>query len=202
MQLLPKSTLNIVAARGAWFFCAAALLSCAASSFAQTGAPPTVVSPTQTAAAAPALAARPGELKIGFVNSAKLLRESAPAQRAFKKLEREFATRYAEIERLAKRFRDASAAYEKEQVTITEAERRNRQRELETLSRDLQRAQSDLRDAEKLRQNEEVAVLEERMEKVIFKIAETERFDLILQGAVYASPRIDITDRVLKALAD
>jgi outer membrane protein len=157
----------------------------------------------QATAAAPAAAARPsGELKIGFVNTEKLLRESAPAQRAFKKLEREFATRQAEVDRLAKRFQDASNAYEKDQLSMSENDRRNKQRELEVLSRDVQRAQRGLREDENLRKNEEIAALQERAQKAIQKIAETERFDLILQEAVYVHARIDITDRVLKALAD
>ncbi len=160
----------------------------------------------QTGAANPATSqsssARSGELKIGFVNTEKLLRESAPAQRAFKKLEREFATRQAEVEKIAKRFRDASAAYEKEQLAMSEADRRNKQRELEVLSRDVQRAQRELREDENLRRNEELAALQDRAQKAIQKIAEAERYDLILQEAVYANTRIDITDRVLKALAD
>lgn len=152
-------------------------------------------------ATAPALSRLP-ELKIGLVNTEKLLRESAPAQRAFKKLEREFAARQAEVERVAKKFRDTSAAFEKEQLTLNDADRRNKQRELEVMSRDLQRAQRELREDENLRRNEELAGLQERLQKAIQLIAETEKYDLILQEAVYVSNRIDITDRVLKALAD
>ncbi len=171
--------------------------------FAMSGAVTTVSAQGAAAATAPAAAVRPsGELKIGFVNTEKLLRESAPAQRAFKKLEREFATRQAEVDRLAKRFQDASNAYEKEQLSMSENDRRNKQRELEVLSRDVQRAQRGLREDENLRKNEEIAALQERAQKAIQKIAETERFDLILQEAVYVHARIDITDRVLKALAD
>ena len=153
---------------------------------------------TGTAGAVP----RAAELKIGLVNTEKLLRESAPAQRAFKKLEREFATRQAEVERVAKKFRDSSTAFEKEQLTLSDADRRTKQRDLEVLNRDLQRAQRELREDENLRRNEELAGLQERLQKAIQQIAETEKFDLILQEAVYVSSRIDITDRVLKALAD
>jgi outer membrane protein len=151
---------------------------------------------------APSVAVRPAELKIGLVNTEKLLRESAPAQRAFKKLEREFAARQADVERIAKKFRDLSAAFEKEQLTLNDVDRRNKQRELEVMSRDLQRAQRELREDENLRRNEELAGLQERLQRTIQQIAESEKFDLILQEAVYVSNRIDITDRVLKALAD
>lgn len=147
-------------------------------------------------------ASRGSELKIGFVNTAKLLRESTLAQRATKKLEREFATRQAEVEKLAKRFRDASSAFDKDSLGMSDDARRTRQRELETMSRDLQRAQRELREDENLRMNEEVAALQERAQRVIQRIAETEKFDLILQDAVYVHPRIDITERVLKALAE
>ena len=147
-------------------------------------------------------ALRSGDLKIGLVNTEKLLRESAPAQRAFKKLEREFATRQSDVDRVAKRFRDMSAAFEKEQLSLNEADRRNKQRELEVLNRDMLRAQRELREDENLRRNVELAGLQERLQKAIQVIAEAEKFDLILQEAVYVSPRIDITERVLKALAD
>lgn len=146
--------------------------------------------------------ARIGDLKIGFVNTEKLLRESVPAQRALKKLEREFATRQAEVEKLAKRFRDATAAFDREQLAMSDETRRTRQRELEGLSRDLQRAQRELREDENLRKNEELTQLQERAQRAIERIAAAEKFDLILQEAVYFNSRIDITDRVLKALAE
>lgn len=145
---------------------------------------------------------RTSDLKIGFVNTEKLLRESAPAQRAFKKLEREFATRQSDIDRLTKKFRDASAAFERDQLSLADADRRNKQRELEVLNRDLLRAQRELREDENLRRNEELAALKDRAEKAIQQIAEADKYDLILQEAVFVNPRLDITDRVLKALAD
>lgn len=176
-----------------------AAMLCASSVPAQTLP---AANPNPNPVAAASAPARTGELKIGFVNTDKLRRESAPAQRAFKKLEREFATRQAEVEKLAKRLRDTSAAYEKEQLAMSEADRRNKERELEVLRRDVQRAQRELREDENLRLNEELAALQDRAQKAIQKIAEAERFDLILQEAVYVHPRIDITDRVLKALAE
>ena len=135
---------------------ALALLANAGAVCAQSGVVPTPRSP---------------ELKIGLVNTEKLLRESAPAQRAFKKLEREFAARQADVERIAKKFRDFSAAFEKEQLTLNDVDRRNKQRELEVMSRDLQRAQRELREDENLRRNEELAGLQERLQKTIQQIA-------------------------------
>ncbi len=185
------NALRAIVARSAALLCASVL---ALPFFVNAQAP--------AAASAPAGGARLGDLKIGFVNTEKLLRESVPAQRALKKLEREFATRQAEVEKLAKRFRDATAAFDKDQLSISDEARRTRQRELEVLSRDVQRAQRELREDENLRKNEELTQLQERAQRAIEKIAAAEKFDLILQEAVFFHPRIDITDRVLRALAE
>jgi outer membrane protein len=154
--------------------------------------------------AAKAEATRPaGEYKVGFVNTERLFRDAAPAKRAQQKLEREFAARDAEIQKLAKQVRDLQTQLEKDGATMAEAERRNKERDLANLSRDLQRAQREFREDLNLRRNEELASVQERANKVILQMAEAEKFDLILQDpVVFASPRIDITDKVIKALAD
>jgi outer membrane protein len=142
-------------------------------------------------------------IKIGFVNTERLFREAAPAKRAQAKLEKEFATRDAEVQKLTKQVRDLQANLDKDGATMAETERRNKERDLANLSRDLQRAQREFREDLNLRRNEELAQLQERANKVIQQIAEGEKFDLILQDpVVYASQRIDITDKVIKALAD
>jgi len=143
------------------------------------------------------------EYKIGFVNTERLFREATPAKRAQQKIEKEFATRDAEIQKLAKQVRDLQAALDKDGATMAEAERRNKERDLANQSRDLQRMQREFREDLNLRRNEELAGIQERANKVIQQIAESEKFDLILQDpVVYASQRIDITDKVIKALAD
>jgi len=147
--------------------------------------------------------AQAADYKIGFVNTERLFRDAAPAKRAQQKLEREFAARDAEIQKLAKQVRDLQALLEKDGVTMAEAERRNRERDLANQSRDLQRSQREFREDLNLRRNEELASVQERANKVIIQIAEAEKFDLIIQDpVVYASPKIDITDKVIKALAD
>ena len=141
--------------------------------------------------------------KIGFVNTEKLFREAAPAKRAQAKLEREFAARDAEVQKLTKQVRDLQSSLDKDGATMPENDRRTKERDLANLSRDLQRAQREFREDLNLRRNEELAALQERANKVIQQIAESEKFDLILQDpVVYASQRIDITDKVTKALAD
>ena len=150
----------------------------------------------------PALA-QGSDYKIGFVNSERLFRDATPAKRAQQKLEKEFAGRDAEIQKLAKQVRDLQAALEKDGVTMAETERRNKERDLANMSRDLQRGQREFREDLNLRRNEELSAVQERANKVINQIAIDEKFDLIIQDPViYASQRIDITDRVIKALAD
>jgi outer membrane protein len=143
------------------------------------------------------------EYKIGFVNTERLFREATPAKRAQAKIEKEFATRDAEIQKLVKQVRDLQAALDKDGATMAETERRNKERDLANQSRDLQRMQREFREDLNLRRNEELAGIQERANKVIQQIAESDKFDLILQDpVVYASQRIDITDKVIKALAD
>ena len=143
------------------------------------------------------------DYKIGFVNTERLFREAAPAKRAQQKLEREFATRDAEIQKLSKQVRDLQAVLDKDGATMPENDRRNKERDLANFSRDLQRAQREFREDVNLRRNEELAGFQERANKVILQIAEADKFDLILQDpVVYASQRIDITEKVIKALAD
>jgi outer membrane protein len=136
------------------------------------------------------------------VNTERVFRESAPAVKASKKLEKEFATRDQEIQKMAKQFRDLQAHLEKENVTMSETDRRNKERDLANLNRDLQRAQREFREDLNLRQNEERAAFQERVNRAIAEMAEKEKFDLILQEAVYVSGRVDITDKVLRTLAD
>ena len=143
------------------------------------------------------------EYKLGFVNSERLFREAAPAKRAQQKLEKEFAQRDADIQKMTKQARDLQTSLEKDSVTMSENDRRNKERDLANLTRDLQRAQREFREDLNLRRNEELANVQERANRVIQQIAEAEKFDLIVQEPIiYASPRIDITDKVIKALAD
>ena len=143
------------------------------------------------------------DLKIGFVSTERVLRESAPAVRAQKKLEREFEKREADLKKMDRQIRDLQAILDRDAATMAESERNNKVRELSNLSRDFQRSERSFRDDVNIRRNEELASLQERADKIIKQIADVEKFDLILQEpVVWASPRIDITDRVIKLLAD
>lgn len=143
------------------------------------------------------------ETKIGFVNTERLFREAAPAKRAQQRLEKEFSARDAEQQKLAKQVRDLQTLLDRDGATMGESERRNKERDLANLTRDFQRMQRENREDLNIRRNEELAAVQERANKVIQQIAEAEKFDLIIQDpVVYASPRIDITEKVIKALAD
>jgi len=143
------------------------------------------------------------DYKIGFVNTERLFREAAPAKRAQQKLEKEFAARDADLQKLSKQVRDLQALLDKDGATMGEAERRNKERDLANQMRDLTRMQREIREDLNLRRNEELASVQERANKVIQQIAEAEKFDLIIQDpVVFASQRIDITEKVIKALAD
>ena len=142
------------------------------------------------------------QMKIGFVNTERVFREAAPAKRAQQVLEREFSARNAELGRIEKQGRDMQTELEKENVTMPEATRREKERQLADISRNFQRMQREIREDLNLRRNEELARVQERATRIINQIAEQEKFDLIIQEAVFASSRIDITDKVIKALAD
>ncbi len=145
--------------------------------------------------------AQSNEIKIGVVFVARILRESAPAKRAQQKLEKEFQARDQEIQKLTRQGKELQTVREKESVTRSESDRRSREAELGRVSRDLQRLQREFREDFNVRRNEEFQGIIERANKVVQEIAEKEKYDLILQDAVvYRSPRVDITDKVLKVL--
>jgi outer membrane protein len=140
------------------------------------------------------------ELKIGYVNSDRVLRDAVPAKAAQAKLEAEFSKREKDLSELAGRLKAASEKLDKESPTLSESERTRRQRELVDQDRDLQRRRREFQEDLSQRKNEELATVVERTNRVIKQIFETEKYDLILQEAVFWSPKVDITDKVIKAL--
>lgn len=142
------------------------------------------------------------EGKIGFVNSQKILNDAPQAARAKKKIEKDFEKRDQDLQRIAKQLQGMQENLDKNAVTMAESERRTKEREFGDLNRDFQRKQREFREDLSQRQNEEMAAIFERVNKIIKQIAETEKYDIIFQEAVYANPRIDITDKVIKALGD
>ncbi|MDE2395531.1 MAG: OmpH family outer membrane protein [Burkholderiales bacterium] len=146
----------------------------------------------------PAVSAQ--ELKIGYVNSERVLREAAPAKAAQAKLEAEFSKRERELTDEGARLKAAADKLDKDSPALSEAERNRRQRELVEGDRDLQRKRREFQEDLNQRRNEELAGVVERANRVIKQIFDQEHYDVILQEVVFASPRVDITDKVIKAL--
>ena len=140
--------------------------------------------------------------KIGFVNSDRVMREAGPALRAQQRLEKEFEKRDQELQRLGRELQVMQEELERDSLTLGEAERRNKERGFNDLNRDFQRKQREFREDLNQRRNEELASVLDRANLVIKQIAEADKYDLILQEAVYFSPRIDITGKVIKALGE
>jgi len=159
----------------------------------------TVLAAAMLGVAAPSALA---ESRLGFVNSDRVMREAAPAVRAQQRLEKEFEKRDQELQRLGKELQALQEDLERNGVTMAEADRRNKERSFNDLNRDFQRKQREFREDLNQRRNEELASVLDRANRAVKQIAEAEKYDVILQEAVYASPRIDITDKVIKALAD
>lgn len=152
------------------------------------------------AAATATAAAGAQELKIGYVNSDRVLREAAPAKAAQAKLETEVRKREKELGDMDTRLKAAADKLEKDAPTLAEAERNRRQRELVDQDREIQRKKREFQEDINQRKNEELGQVVERANRVIKQIFESEKYDLILQEAVFAGPRADITDKVIKAL--
>lgn len=142
------------------------------------------------------------DTKIGFVNSDRVMREAVPAVKAQKRLEKEFAQRDQDLQKMAKDVQTMQESLERNGVTMSDSDRRAKERELSDATRDFQRRQREFREDLNQRRNEELAQVLDRANKAVKEIAEAEKFDIIFQDAVYASPRIDITEKVIKALAD
>jgi outer membrane protein len=146
------------------------------------------------------LGAQAQELKIGLVNSEKILKEVNVAKVAQDRIEAEFSKRDKEVQDTGNRLRVMAEKLDKDSPVLAEAERNRRQRELAELDRDWQRKRRELGEDLNQRRNEEFAAIQERIIRSIKQLAEAEKFDLIVQDAVYFSNRVDITDRVIRLM--
>ena len=147
-----------------------------------------------------AFGAQAQELKIGYVNSDRVLREAAMAKAAQSRLETELAKRDKVLADMTTTLKAAAEKLEREALTLSEGDRARRERDLGDQDREIQRKRRELQEDMTQRKNDEVGAIVDRANKVIKQIFETEKYDLILQEAVFAGPRIDITDKVIKAL--
>ncbi len=140
------------------------------------------------------------ELKIGYVNSERVLKEANPAKAAQAKLETEFGKREKDLADVANRLKAAADKLDKDSPTLSDAERTRRQRDLVEQDREFQRKRREFQEDLNQRKNEELSGVVERANKVIKQIFDSEKYDLILQDAVHWSPRVDITKKVIDAL--
>lgn len=141
------------------------------------------------------------ETKIGYVVMERILQEAPQVQDINKKLEKEIIPRRQELERIGKQIKDSESALEKDALTLAEADRRNRERDIANLKLDYQRKQREFNEDLNLRKNDEFKSFEDRINKSVTAIAEAEGYDIVLFGPVgYFSKKIDITDKVLKSL--
>ena len=142
------------------------------------------------------------ETKIGFVNSDRVMREAAPAVRAQQRLEKEFEKRDQELQRITRDLKSMQEDLERNGPTMGDSDRRNKERSFNELNRDFQRKQREFREDLNQRRNEELASVLDKANRTVKELAEQENYDIIFQEAVYANPRIDITDKVIKTLSD
>ncbi len=150
------------------------------------------------AATVPAMA---NEIKVGYVQVDKILQDAPQTAESGKKLEKEFAPRTQELDRMQKQIRDSEAALTKDSLTISDTDRRNKERDISNLKIEFQRKQRELREDVNLRKNEELGSLQDKINKAVTAVSEAEGYDLVIySGVAFASKKVDITDKVLKSL--
>jgi outer membrane protein len=147
-----------------------------------------------------AFCAQAEEIRIGFINTDRIFKESNTAKQAQSKLEQEFSKREKELVEAEKTFKAAVEKFEREAPTLSESQRISRQKQLGEQDRDFQRKRREFQEELNARKNEEFQQVLERANRVIKQVAETEKYDLVLQEAVYINPKHDITDKVLKVI--
>jgi outer membrane protein len=147
-----------------------------------------------------AVPAQAQEFKAGFVNTDRIFREASTAKAAQAKLEQEFSKREKDLVDQGNALKAASDKFEREAPTMAESQRTARQRQLADQDRDFQRKRREFQDDLAARKNEELGQVLERANKAVKQVAEAEKYDVVLQEAVYINPKHDITDKVIKAL--
>jgi outer membrane protein len=145
--------------------------------------------------------AQADDAHVAFFDAQRVMRESAPAKAAESKLEKDFSKRSKELQDLGASIKAAAEKLDKDAPVISDSERLKRQRELADNDADFKRKQRVFQEDLNQRKNEEIAALSDRVYKAVKQIAESEKYDIVLQDVVYFSPRVDITEKVLKALS-
>jgi outer membrane protein len=147
-----------------------------------------------------AFAAQAQDFRVGFVNTDRIFREANTAKAAQAKLEQEFSRREKELNDIGNNLKTLSDKFEREAPTLSEAQRAQHQKQLVDQDREFQRKRREFQEDLNARKNEELQAVLERANKVVKQVAEAEKYDVVLQEAVYINPKHDITDKVIKAL--
>ena len=147
-----------------------------------------------------ALCAQADEIRIGFINTDRIFKEANTAKQAQAKLEQEFSKRDKDLNDSGSSLKAAVEKFEREAPTLSESQRVSRQKQLGEQDREFQRKRREFQEELNARKNEEFQLVLERANRVIKQVAEAEKYDLVLQEAVYINPKHDITDKVLKVI--
>jgi len=147
-----------------------------------------------------AVASHAEEFRVGFINTDRIFREANTAKVAQTKLEQEFSKREKELVELGNSLKSNSEKLERDAPTLSETQRTTRQRQLSDQDRDFQRKRREFQEDLNARKNEELQQVLEKANKVVKQVAEAEKYDLILQEAVYINPKHDITEKVIKVI--
>lgn len=140
------------------------------------------------------------EFRLGFVSLDRIIKEAIPAKSAQTKLEQEFSKRDKEMQDTGATLKGMAEKLEREAPTLAESQRASRQKQLVEQDRDFQRKRREFQEDLNARRNEELQQVFARANQVVKQVAEAEKYDLILQEAVYINPKHDITDKVIKVL--
>jgi outer membrane protein len=146
------------------------------------------------------VSAQAQEFRIGFVSTDRIFREASTAKAAQTKLEQEFSKREKELVDAGAVLKTVADKFEREAPTLAESQRNARQKQLVDQDREFQRKRREFQEDLNSRKNEELQQVLERANRVVKQIAESEKYDLVLQEAVYVNPKHDITDKVIKQL--
>ena len=147
-----------------------------------------------------AIASQAEEFRVGFINTDRIFREANTAKVAQTKLEQEFSKREKELVELGNSLKSNSEKLERDSPTLAESQRTTRQRQLSDQDREFQRKRREFQEDLNARKNEELQQVLEKANKVVKQVAEAEKYDLILQEAVYINPKHDITEKVINVI--
>lgn len=141
------------------------------------------------------------DVKIGYIDAQRLL-QSASAKAAEEKMAQEFSKRNKELQDLATKIKTMAEKYDKDAPVMSEGDRIKKQRELTDLDQDFKRKQRIFNEDVNQRRSEELASFSDRVKKAVKQIAEAEKYDIVLQEEpIYYNPRVDLTEKVLKAIS-